>query len=74
MLSPEQAQARCQALVERARAAGADAADALFAADSSQSVQVRLGKLEDVERSEGEHASLREIGRASCRERVLQVV
>lgn len=59
MLSSEQAQARCQALVERARAAGADAADALFAADSSQSVQVRLGKLEDVERSEGEHASLR---------------
>ena len=59
MLSPEQAQARCQALVERARAAGADAADALFAASSSQSVQVRLGALEDVERSEGEHASLR---------------
>ena len=59
MLSPEQAQARCQALVERARAAGADAADALFAAAASQSVQVRLGKLEDVERSESEHASLR---------------
>ena len=59
MLSPEQAQARCQALIERARAAGADAADALFAADSSQSVQVRLGALEDVERSESEHASLR---------------
>ena len=59
MLSPEQAQARCLALVERARAAGADAADALFAASSSQSVQVRLGALEDVERSEGEHASLR---------------
>ena len=59
MLSPEQAQARCQALVERARAAGADAADALYAADASQSVQVRLGKLEDVERSESEHASLR---------------
>lgn len=59
MLSPEQAQARCQALVERARAAGADVADALFSASSSQSVQVRLGALEDVERSEGEHASLR---------------
>ena len=59
MLSPEQAQARCLALVERARAAGADAADALFAADSSQGVQVRLGALEDVERSESEHASLR---------------
>ena len=59
MLSPEQAQARCQALVERARAAGADAADAVYSANSSQSVQVRLGALEDVERSEGEHASLR---------------
>ncbi|MDP3677263.1 MAG: metallopeptidase TldD-related protein [Novosphingobium sp.] len=59
MLSPEQAQARCQALVERARAAGADVADALFSASSSQSVQVRLGALEDVERSESEHASLR---------------
>ena len=59
MLSPEQAQSRCQALIERARAAGADAADALFAASSSQSVQVRLGALEDVERSETEHASLR---------------
>src|SRR6478672_1001932 len=59
MLSPEQAQAHCQALVERARAAGADAADTLFAADSSQSVQVRLGALEDVERSESEHVSLR---------------
>ena len=59
MLSPEQAQTRCQALIERARAAGADAADALFAASSSQSVQVRLGALEDVERSENEHASLR---------------
>jgi PmbA protein len=59
MLTSHQAQARCQALVERARAAGADAADALFAADSSQAVQVRLGALEDVERSESEHASLR---------------
>ncbi|MCA1661817.1 MAG: TldD/PmbA family protein [Novosphingobium sp.] len=59
MLSPEQAQARCQALVERARAAGADAADAIYLADGSQTVRVRLGALEDVERSEGEHASLR---------------
>ena len=59
MLSPEQAQTRCQALVERARAAGADAADAVYSANSSQSVQVRLGALEDVERSESEHASLR---------------
>jgi len=59
MLSPEQAQYRCQALIERARKAGADAADAVYLADSSQSVRVRLGALEDVERSESEHASLR---------------
>lgn len=59
MLTPEQAQARCEALVERALAAGADAADALYSANASQSVQVRLGALEDVERSESEHASLR---------------
>ena len=59
MLSPTEAQSRCQALVERARTAGADAADAIYAADASQSVRVRLGALEDVERSESEHASLR---------------
>lgn len=59
MLSSAQAQNRCQQLVERARAAGADAADAIYFADASQSVRVRLGALEDVERSESEHASLR---------------
>ncbi|MCB2077892.1 MAG: TldD/PmbA family protein [Novosphingobium sp.] len=47
------------ALVERARRAGADAADAAYIADASESIQIRLGKLEDVERSEGEHISLR---------------
>jgi len=46
-------------LVDRARKAGADEADAAFVGDSSESIQVRLGKLEDVERSEGEHVSLR---------------
>ena len=59
MLSPEQAEDRCHALVERARAAGADAADAIYSAEASQSVRVRLGALEDVERSENERASLR---------------
>ena len=59
MLSPEQAQDRAAALVERARRAGADAADALYIADASESVSVRLGKLEDVERSESEHIGLR---------------
>ena len=59
MLSPEQARAQAQSLVERARAAGADAADALYAASESQSVQVRLGELEHVDRSEGEEIGLR---------------
>jgi len=59
MLSPQEAQDRCHALVERARAAGADACDAIYVADASQSVRVRLGALEDVERSESEHAGLR---------------
>ena len=59
MLSPQQAEDRCHALVERARRAGADAADAVYSADASQSVSIRLGKLEDVERSESERASLR---------------
>jgi PmbA protein len=59
MLSTAEAQSRCEALVARARAAGADAADAVYHADASQSVQVRLGAIEDVERSENEHASLR---------------
>ena len=59
MLSPAQAQERCQALIERARAAGAEAGDAVYLANSSESVAVRLGKLEDVERSESEHIGLR---------------
>lgn len=59
MLSPEQARDRAQDLVERARRAGADAADAVYGANSSEGIQIRLGKLEDVERSESEHISLR---------------
>lgn len=59
MLTPEQAQDRASALVERARRAGADAADAVYAGGASESVSVRLGKLEDVERSESEHLDLR---------------
>lgn len=59
MLSPEAAQQRASDLVERAMRAGADAGDAAYLANSSESIQVRLGKLEDVERSEGEHISLR---------------
>ncbi len=59
MLTLEAAQERAAALVERARKAGADAADAVYLADSSESLSIRLGKLEDVERSESEHIGLR---------------
>jgi len=59
MLSAEQARDRAMDLVERARKAGADAADAVYGASASEGIQIRLGKLEDVERSESEHISLR---------------
>jgi PmbA protein len=59
MLSLEAAQDRAQALLERARRAGADAGDAVYSADASESIQIRLGNLEDVERSESEHIGLR---------------
>lgn len=59
MLSPDLATERAADLVARARKAGADAADAVYSASSSEGIQVRLGKLEDVERSEGEHMGLR---------------
>ncbi|HEY8610692.1 MAG TPA: TldD/PmbA family protein [Roseomonas sp.] len=47
------------ALVSAARAAGADAADAMLAAGASLSVQMRLGEVENVERSEGFDIGLR---------------
>ena len=59
MLSPNEARERCEALLRRAKAAGADAGDTVYVASSSQSVSVRLGLLEDVERSESEHIGLR---------------
>ena len=59
MLDPTIAQERAAALVDRARRAGADAADAVYSGDASESISVRLGQLEDVERSESEHISLR---------------
>ncbi|WP_423141203.1 TldD/PmbA family protein [Parablastomonas sp. CN1-191] len=59
MLTAAAAQDCAHALVERARAAGADAADAVYGGGASDSVSVRLGKLEDVERSESEHVDLR---------------
>jgi len=59
MLTVKQAEARAAALVEAAMKAGADAADVLYAAEASTGVQVRLGAIEDVERSEGEEIGLR---------------
>ena len=59
MLTPEAATDRAADLIARARQAGADAADAVYSANSAEGIQVRLGKLEDVERSEGEHMGLR---------------
>lgn len=67
MLSVEEAEARAASLVERAARAGADAADALYYATASTSVQVRLGELEDVARNEAETVSLRLfVGRRSA--------
>ncbi|MDB5697312.1 MAG: TldD/PmbA family protein, partial [Alphaproteobacteria bacterium] len=67
MLSISEAEARAAALIDAANRAGADAADALYVADASTGIQVRLGQLEDVERSEGEEIGLRFfVGRRSA--------
>lgn len=67
MLNVSEAQDRAAALVEAAVKAGADAADALYVGDGSTGVQVRLGALEDVERTEGEEIGLRFfVGRRSA--------
>src|SRR5688572_6161653 len=59
MLSVAQAQSKAEQLVARARAAGADAADAIYIGERSSGVQVRKGALDDVHRSEGEEIGLR---------------
>ena len=67
MLTPVLAQERAAEIVAKARAAGADAADAVFAADAATEVSVRLGALEDVGRSESEELGLRVfVGRRSA--------
>ncbi len=48
-----------QDVVAKARAAGADAAEAVFAERQSQSVTVRLGALEEVEREESRDLGVR---------------
>lgn len=59
MLNPADAQDRAAALMDRARRLGADAAEAVYNGSASEAVQVRLRQLEDVERSESEHITLR---------------
>jgi PmbA protein len=59
MLSTQEAQDRAQTLIEQAVKAGADAADAIYVCDAATQVQIRLGALEDVERSEGQEIGLR---------------
>ncbi len=59
MLTADQAQNIAADLVTRARRLGADACDVVYSADASTDVQIRLGKLEDVTRAEGEEVSLR---------------
>src|SRR3954447_25334106 len=59
MLSPERARQITQSIVDRGIAAGATAADALYAGSTSSSVQVRMGELDNVSRSEGEEIGLR---------------
>src|SRR6187399_2343505 len=50
---------RVAALVEAAKRAGADAADAVAVRGRSTGVSVRLGKVENTESSEGDDVSLR---------------
>jgi PmbA protein len=59
MLDAREAEGRAGALIAAALKAGADAADVLYIGDASTEVQVRLGELEDVTRSEGEEIGLR---------------
>ena len=59
MLSVSQARDKAEKLIDQARAAGAEAADAVYVGERSSGVQVRKGALEDVHRSEGEEMGLR---------------
>jgi PmbA protein len=59
MLTTDKALERLDHILSRAKAAGADAADAVYFGESSLGIGVRLGKLEDIGRSEGEEIGLR---------------
>jgi len=67
MLDPAAAADTLAALIDQARRAGADAADAVYVGDRSTSVGVRMGALEDVSRAEGQEVGLRLfVGRRSA--------
>ncbi len=59
MLEPAAALVIAQSLVERSLKSGASAVDAIYSGDRSTTVQVRLGELEQVSRTEGESVALR---------------
>ena len=59
MISTRDAEDKVAALVEAAKRAGADAADAVYFRNMSTQVSVRLRALEEVERSDGEEIGLR---------------
>jgi PmbA protein len=59
MLSLDDALTRTTDLCALAKRLGADAADAIYSCDASSSVEMRLGKLEDVQRAEGQDIALR---------------
>ena len=59
MIDSDTALSRCEDLIAMARRMGADAADAVMRADASEGVEIRLGKLESVDRSESESIGLR---------------
>ena len=67
MIDKDGALGRCQELVALALKQGAHAADAAYDGESSESITVRLGALEDVSRSESEGIGLRVfLGRRSA--------
>ena len=59
MLTPEQALDYANDVVARATHAGADAADSVVVSSGSTEVSVRLGKVEDIQRSESGDLGLR---------------
>jgi PmbA protein len=59
MLSLDDALMRTTDMCTLAKACGADAADAIYSCDASTSVEMRLGKLEDVQSAVGQGIALR---------------